>query len=553
MQKENKLTLPALFQDAVGKHGDRDALAFVGKTPLTYNKTNGKIQALMAYMEQLGLEPGDKAAILSSNMPNWGIAYLAIVSMGAVVVPLLPDFHPNEVRNILRHSESKVVFVSEGLRSKVPAMEESFLQRVLKIEDFSLINDGEGVPAFDETAEPQGNYRIEEQDPASIIYTSGTTGKSKGVMLTHRNIAFTAEQVLNIQPVTPEDRMLSILPLSHTYENTLGFLLPLFNGASIYYLSKPPTPSILVPAMKKVRPTLMLSVPMVIEKIYRNKILPGLTGKKHMRMLYGIPPIRKKLNRIAGKKLYETFGGRLKFFGIGGAKLDPKVEKFLQEARFPYAIGYGLTETSPLLAGTNAKNTRLQSTGPAMKGVELKIHNPDPTTGEGEVWARGDNVMMGYYKDPEKTREVLTEDGWFKTGDLGVFDKNDFLFIKGRLKNMIVGENGENIYPEEIESEINNFHHVVESLVVREKGKLVAMVHFNRDEIVQKYHELREEVHQYAEEKIEDLSKELREYINSRVNRFSRIQHVLVQYEPFEKTATQKIKRYLYNRLNNKN
>jgi len=297
----------------------------------------------------------------------------------------------------------------------------------------------------------------------------------------------------------------------------------------------------------------MLSVPMVIEKIYRNKILPGLTGKKHMRMLYGIPPIRKKLNRIAGKKLYETFGGRLKFFGIGGAKLDPKVEKFLQEARFPYAIGYGLTETSPLLAGTNAKNTRLQSTGPAMKGVELKIHNPDPTTGEGEVWARGDNVMMGYYKDPEKTREVLTEDGWFKTGDLGVFDKNDFLFIKGRLKNMIVGENGENIYPEEIESEINNFHHVVESLVVREKGKLVAMVHFNRDEIVQKYHELREEVHQYAEEKIEDLSKELREYINSRVNRFSRIQHVLVQYEPFEKTATQKIKRYLYNRLNNKN
>jgi len=553
MQTDIKLTFPSLFAEAVRKNGERDALAFVGKTPLTYNETYRHVRSLMAYMEQLGVVPGDKIAILSSNMPNWGIAYMAIASMGAIVVPLLPDFHPNEVRNILNHSESKALFVSKGLRSKVPAIDDSSLQHILKIEDFSNLSEEEGSPSFDENAEPKGSYQVEEHDPASIIYTSGTTGKSKGVMLSHRNISFTAQQVLNIQHVGPEDRMLSILPLSHTYENTLGLILPLFNGACIYYLNKPPTPSILVPAMKRVRPTLMLSVPMVIEKIYRNKIMPGLTGKKHMRMLYKIPPVRKKLNQVAGKKLRETFGGQLKFFGIGGAKLDPKVERFLQEARFPYAIGYGLTETSPLLAGTNAQNTRLQSTGPPMKGVELKIHNPDPSTGEGEIWARGDNVMMGYYKDKENTREVLTEDGWFKTGDLGVFDKDNFLFIKGRLKNMIVGENGENIYPEEIESEINNFHHVVESLVVREKGKLVAMVHFNREEIFQKYHELKEEVHQYAEEKIEDLSKELREYINNRVNRFSRIQHVLVQNEPFEKTATQKIKRYLYNRLNNRN
>jgi len=552
MQTDIRLTLPALFTEAVRKYGNRDALAYVGKTPLTYSETNRNIRALMAYMERLGVEPGDKVAILSSNMPNWGIAYLAIASMGAVVVPLLPDFHPNEVRNILNHSESKTLLVSQGLRSKAPSMEESFLKHILNIEDFSNLSNEENASSFDETAEPEGSYQVEEHEPASIIYTSGTTGKSKGVMLSHRNIAFTAQQVLNIQHVGPQDRMLSILPLSHTYENTLGFILPLFNGACVYYLNKPPTPAILVPAMKKVRPTLMLSVPMVIEKIYRNKILPSLTGKKHMRMLYSLPPIRKKLNKIAGKKLYETFGSRLKFFGIGGAKLDPKVEKFLQEAGFPYAIGYGLTETSPLLAGTNAQNTRLQSTGPAMKGVELKIHNPDPSSGEGEIWARGDNVMMGYYKDPEKTREVLTEDGWFKTGDLGVFDQDNFLFIKGRLKNMIVGENGENIYPEEIESEINNFRHVVESLVVREKGKLVAMVHFNREEIFQKYHELKEEVHQYAEERIDELSKELREYINSRVNRFSRIQHVFVQNEPFEKTATQKIKRYLYNKLSNR-
>jgi long-chain acyl-CoA synthetase len=287
---------------------------------------------------------------------------------------------------------------------------------------------------------------------------------------------------------------------------------------------------------------------MIIEKIYRSRVLPGITGKWYLKALYQVPAFRKKLHQAAGKKLMQTFGGRLRFFGIGGAKLDPQVEKFLREARFPYAIGYGLTETSPLLAGTNPSNTRLESTGPAMEGVELKIHQPDPVTGEGEIWARGDNVMMGYYKDPEQTSKVLTSDGWFKTGDLGVFGNDQFLFIKGRLKNMIVGENGENIYPEEIESVINNFKHVVESIVVREKGKLVAMVHFNRDEIFQKYQEFKEEVHQYAESRIEELRKELREYINARVNRFSRVQYVNVRNEPFEKTATHKIKRYLYNR-----
>ncbi|HNW51891.1 MAG TPA: AMP-binding protein, partial [Prolixibacteraceae bacterium] len=252
------------------------------------------------------------------------------------------------------------------------------------------------------------------------------------------------------------------------------------------------------------------------------------------------------LNRVIGKKLMDTFGGRLKFFGIGGAKVNPEVEQFLIEANFPYAIGYGLTESAPLLAGFDSYKGSFQTTGPVMEGVTLKIHNPDPVTGEGEIWAKGDNVMKGYYKEPEMTREVLVEGGWFRTGDLGCFDRKGFLSIKGRLKNMIVGSSGENIYPEEIEEIINRFKYVLESVVVQKKGKLVAMVHFNMDELQLKYSNLKEQANQMIDNYIEELSKELQEYVNSKVNKFSRVQLVVAQLEPFEKTATKKIKRFLY-------
>jgi long-chain acyl-CoA synthetase len=249
---------------------------------------------------------------------------------------------------------------------------------------------------------------------------------------------------------------------------------------------------------------------------------------------------------LAGKKLKETFGGELRFFGIGGAKLNKTVERFLIEAKFPYAIGYGLTETSPLLAGSNPRNFRLQSAGPAIEGIELIIHNPDKITGEGEIWAKGPNVMKGYYKEPGLTDEILTPDGWLKTGDLGVFDKDGYLYIKGRIRNMIVRSGGENIFPEEIESVINNFRNVADSLVLEQKGKLVAMVYFNRDEIKEQLRHQKEENMDYIEQEIEKLRIELQAYVNHRVNKFSQIQEVIVQAEPFEKTATLKIKRYLY-------
>jgi len=291
---------------------------------------------------------------------------------------------------------------------------------------------------------------------------------------------------------------------------------------------------------------MMLTVPLIMEKIYFNKILPTFRDNTILNLLYKISFFRKLLHATAGKKLVNTFGGHLKFFGIGGAKLNRSVERFLREAKFPYAIGYGLTETAPLLAGANPQKAVFESTGPAIEGIELIINNPDKKTGEGEIWAKGPNVMVGYYKEPEMTKEVLTPDGWFKTGDLGSFDRNNNLYIKGRLKNMIVGASGENIYPEEIESIINNFRFVVDSLVVQQKGKLVALVQINMEELEKKYQLLKQDMTQKVEDKVDEVLTELKLYVNSQVNKFSQIQKVVLQPDPFQKTATLKIKRFLY-------
>jgi long-chain acyl-CoA synthetase len=546
MNDFRELTIPALFNASVKDFGERGFLAMVGEEPVSYNEAKHQVVALISLFERLNIQPGDKVAILGTNMPNWVVSFLATTLMGAVVVPLLPDFLPKEIENILEHSGAKAIIASENLWPKLSDIATDTLQFRIGMEDFSVEGPIGNKVVYDSKAVSFEEYQVREEDLAAIIYTSGTMGKPKGVMLTHRNISFTGVKSRLIQPINETDRFLSILPLSHAYENTIGFILPMLCGSCIYYLGKTPTPAILLPALQVVRPTVMLSVPMIMEKIYRNRILPAFTSKWGMRLLYGIPLIRKKLNRIAGKKLMQTFGGEIKFFGIGGAKLDKTVEKFLLEARFPYAIGYGLTETSPLLAGANPQNTKLHSTGPAMEGVTLQINNPDPVTGEGEIWAKGPNVMAGYYKDPDLTKTVFSDDGWFKTGDLGVLDEQNYLYIKGRLKNIILGANGENIYPEEIESVINNFRFVVESLVVQKKGKLVAMVHFNQEEIALRYQHLKVDVSTYVENKIEELIAELQEYVNSRVNKYSRVQVVILQPVPFKKTPTLKIKRFLY-------
>lgn len=537
-------TIPFLFSETIKSFGKRNALAFVGEKPISYEGINEKVLSVMAFLEINGIVPGEKVSILSTNMPNWGITYFAIASMGAVVVPILPDFSSVEVANVINHSGAKVVFVSSSLLNKLEGINAPELKIQVLIDDFTPIGNTSQV-LYNELARPAKKYSVSETDLLSIIYTSGTTGKSKGVMLSHKNIIFNAIRAGMIHHMDENDKFLSVLPLSHTYENTLGLILPILNGSSIYYLRKPPTPAVLLPALEEIRPTTMLTVPLIIEKIYFNKILPAFREKYIIRLLYKVPPFRKLLNRVAGKKLMKTFGGNIRFFGVGGAKLNKTVEKFLVEARFPYAIGYGLTETSPILAGANPKNTVYESTGPAIKDIELIIHNPDRVTGEGEIWAKGPSIMMGYYNEPEMTKEVLTPDGWFKTGDLGVLDKKNNLFIRGRLKNMIVGASGENIYPEEIESVINNFRHVVESLVIEKKGKLVALVHINMEELEKKYQHLKDEAHK-LDEKVEEVLRDLKNYVNNRVNKFSQINKVEHHGEPFQKTATQKIKRFLY-------
>ena len=537
------LTIPAMLQASFRDFAKNQSLVFAGGENRTYAQLEIEVKKAALQLQALGVKKGDKIAILSLNMPQWGIAFFAASLTGAVVVPILPDFHAREIKNILDHAEVTAVYVSETLRIKLEPAEG---QTVIHIEQFTVVSES-ASPVFEEMDESKFVYpSIGEQDLASIIYTSGTTGQSKGVMLTHKNIVWTAQQCWLIQNIVPTDRFLSLLPLSHTFENTLVLIFPLKYGASVHYLHKPPVPAVLLAVLKQVRPTIMLIVPLIIEKIYKSKVLPQINGKFITRQLYKVPVFRKILHKMAGKKLYETFGGQLKFFGIGGAKLDDNVERFLMEGGFPLAIGYGMTECSPLLAGAGVGKTRFLSTGPSMPGVQLRIAAAHKKTGQGEIQVKGENVMLGYYKEPVITQQAFTEDGWLKTGDLGYFDKEQNLYIKGRIKNTILGASGENIYPEEIESVINRMEYVLESLVVQQKGSLVALVYLNMEELEKKYQYLKTEAVSFINERTEEILKEIQQKVNEEVNKFSRIQHVVLQPLPFEKTPTQKIKRFLY-------
>ncbi len=534
------LTLHSLIHYSILNFANKPAVSFVGGNPLTYAELGNKIESVSALLFSMGLKKEDKVALLSHNMPNWVVAYFSVVSKGMIIVPILPDFTRDEIENVMVHSEAKVLFVSERLLSRADGLELPYLQAKILIDNLSIISNKKELQA----AEKLPKINVKEDDTAAIIYTSGTTGRSKGVVLSHKSLTFTAMQSYTFHPINSSDVFLSLLPLSHTYENTIGMLYPIMYGSSIYYLEKPPTPAALLPALTKIRPTMMLSVPLIMEKLYKNQIQSKFSTSHFKSLIYKTPLFRKIIHHIAGKKLYETFGGRLAFFGIGGAKLDANVERFLKEAHFPYAIGYGLTETAPLLAGAGTHQTKLQSTGFAVQGVDLKINNPDKN-GVGEIWAKGPNVMKGYYKNPEATNEVLTVDGWFKTGDYGIFDANKRLYIKGRMKNTIVGASGENIYPEDIESVINNNKFVVESLVIEEDGFLVAKVLLDLESLEKSFEHLKSVIEDKREKHIH-WAQHLVKEVNAKLNRVSQIKRVDIIDEPFEKTASQKIKRFLY-------
>ncbi|MCQ2589427.1 MAG: AMP-binding protein [Treponema sp.] len=578
-------TFPSLLKNSVKKFRDRPALSLIGKPPYTYQQVSDISVNIAKMLQALNLKEGSKIAILSTGRPHWGISYFSIVNYGMIAVPLLPDFSETEITSIIEHCEVSAVIVEKKLYSKIEQIPAEKLPIIIDIEELQVIRHpdesmvNKTVSAF--IAEKTPEIKAREDDIASIIYTSGTTGRSKGVILTHRNLVWNAVQCQTVHRVNKLDRVLSFLPLSHVYEFTISFTLQLLNGASIYYLGKPPVVTALIPAFSTVQPTIVLSVPLVIEKIYKSKVLPTLTKNGIMKLLYAMHLTRKLLHRIAGNQLKKTFGGHIAFFGIGGAKVDPKVERFMKDAKFPYAIGYGLTETSPLLAGAGPKITIPGKIGPAMDGVDLCINNPDPKTGVGEVVAKSRGIMKGYYKDEELTKEVFTTEedsvgeGYFKTGDLGLLVKRHnkiYLELKGRNKNMILGSSGENIYPEDIEFILNQHPLVSESLVVEDDNGLVALVQIDEEKLEL---EAKERVKKQGNTNIleaamkipgnvaeavqktvggvmdsvayekEKLVNEIQFYVNSRVNKNSKVNKVQ-KIDGFEKTATQKIKRYLY-------
>ena len=536
-------TLYELVRNSVEKFASKVAFSMFEGDDVTYAEVGRRIEKVQEILTGAGLRAGDKVALLSSNMPNWGVCYFAVTSAGMVAVPILPDFSGEELDMIIAHSEAKALLVSDRLFTKLSKQTIERLNVVVRTKNLGVIAQrvrGEGTMAVPKP-----------DDLAVIIYTSGTTSKPKGVMLTHAALCAQVGISSGIFPVLPDDVFLSVLPLSHTYECSIGMIYPFSMGARVVYLDRPPTASALMPALRAVRPSVMLIVPLIIEKIYRHQVLAKFNSNGFWRTLYKVGFLRRYLHRVAGKKLLKLFGGRLRFLGIGGAKLDGGAEKFLLEAKVPYAIGYGLTETAPLLAGAAPSQVRLGSTGPQAPGVQLRLEHINPDTRQGEVVALTPSVMLGYFKNPEATKEVFTDDGWFRTGDLGEFDKDGWLYIKGRLKNMIVGPGGENIYPEDIETVLNSHVYIADSIVTEQEGRLVALVHFNRDEIeamVDNWREEWETQKEAWEAKTEQLKKEIMDFVNAKVNRFSRISEVVEEKDDFAKTPTHKIKRFLYNR-----
>ena len=548
MYQIESFTIPELVSKATERYAGRPALSMLGKDAVDYEELEPRARRIAATLGLLGIGQNDRVAILSENRPEWGLTLFGIALAGAVAVPILTDFTNEQIANILEHSAAAALVVSRRFLNKIQG--EGSKRILLSMEELEVMA-GHATPStasIDAAAEDFRLPTIVGDDLAAIFYTSGTTGRSKGVMLTHRNIIYDAWACRKFIVLNRRDRLLSILPLAHTYEFTIGFIIPMMHGSAVYYLDRPPSATALLPALKALRPTLVLSVPLVIEKIYRSNILPTLEGMK----AYKSPLLRPILERIAGIKLMKTFGGKIRFFGIGGAPVAADVESFLKRARFPYSIGYGLTETAPMVAGNKPGKVVTHTTGLAANGVEMRIGDKRPDTGEGEIQIRGPNVTPGYYKDPELTKTIFTEDGWFRSGDLGFMDERGRVTVRGRIKTMILGASGENIYPEEIEAVLNGSPFVLESLVYGDESGLTALVHLKPEVLADIEARVKdgidhaEEGIEHAEKAIAQLLDRIKKDANARLAAFTRLRNVNLQAEPFEKTPKQSIKRFLY-------
>ncbi|MCL2210447.1 MAG: AMP-binding protein [Treponema sp.] len=549
--KQTPFTLSGMCLASSAKYKEKTAFSM-----LRDNRICGKITYTMmgklslqigSLLNQINVKSGDRVLIYCENCPEWPLAYFGISFAGAVSVPVLTGFSAEQIKNIAAHCGISAAIVSRALAEKflqndlsdIPAV---IIDSMSEDKDSNLeisisLNGYEKRVCIPPVNEHSTCLCDDPDALATIIYTSGTQGNSKGVMLSGRNLISSALSSLFFIKLLPSDRLLSALPLSHSYECSLGLIAPLICGSSITYLDRPPSPSVLLPAFKILRPTVITTVPLLIEKIYSNAIAPKLQASR----LYKLKVTRPLARWIAGRKLLSALGGKMRFFGIGGAPLSEEVEKFLNSIRFPYAHGYGLTEAAPLVAGNKLFKNTFRSVGSAPAGVKIRIGECESLfadggydPGEGEIQVTGPNVMMGYYNDEKLTAEAFTCDGWLRTGDLGWFDKKGKLHIRGRLKALILGPSGENIYPEEIENLLSASHLVEESLVYSgKKGEIVALV-------------ILSEAAKSAAGAVEHALEELRAFVNNKLAAFSRINKIIIKNDPFEKTPTMKIKRYLY-------
>lgn len=552
------MTLNYIIDSSRAKYGTEPAIGMAMEEPLSYEVFHRRIISLAAKMKKEGVSKGDHVAILAENSHNWGTAYLAIVRIGAIAVPILPDLPEADVHHILKEMKTKILFTTQKQTEKVYELKQKTLKKIITLDDYIGISGIIEITKFSEyLQEAEEEFfkteledeiefpTVEEDDVASILYTSGTSGYSKAVMLSHKNLTSNAYAASGLAEVGVGDVFLSILPMSHTYEFTCGFILPLLMGCRVAYAGKTPTPAILQKLCQHEKPTVIFGVPLVLEKIFKKRVVPKIEGSALLKLVCRTGFGRKIIYKKIGSKLLDFFGGRLKFMGVGGAALNPEVEKFLVEAQFPYLIGYGLTESAPLLAGgpLGDKTITPGSTGKPIPGVEIKIVNPDPKTGVGEIYGCGPNVMKGYFNDEDATQEALTKDGWLATGDQGLLDEAGNLHIRGRSKNVIVMASGENVYPETIEHKMNAYSWVIESLVLENNGRLDAWIYPDYELIdEQTADQSRTQRHQFIEKRIEEMRREL----NDQLPKHARITKIFERREPFIKTATHKIKRYLY-------
>lgn len=547
-----KQNLTEIIQNSIIKNWDILSMSDYRGSGYTFAEVAEKIARLHLLFEACGVAHGEKISLVGKNSANWGVSYLATITYGAVIVPILPDFKSNDIHHIVNHSDSVLLMAADSIYDTLDLGKMSLLKGVLSLNDFSLLSDNgnketalavSGLDNAFKARYPEGlkpeNVRykpVPNSDLAVISYTSGTTGFTKGVMIHHNSLVANVVYANENMPLEPGDAIVSFLPLAHAYGCAFEFLWPFTLGCQITFLTKTPSPQVILQAFKEIRPRLVLSVPLVIEKIYKKQILPAL-DKPLIKVLFKLPVLNKVVHKKIYDKLFQSFGGNFHEIVIGGAALNKEVEEFLHMIRFPFSIGYGMTECGPLISYAGWEKTKLGSAGKIVDTMEVKIDSADPYNIDGEIMVRGENVMLGYYKNEDATRSSIDEEGWLHTGDLGVIDKENFIFIKGRSKSMILGPSGQNIYPEEIEALLNNRNLVQEALVVEKNGLITAMIYPDYEAIDKqgvKENELNEILEQHKKE------------INALLPAYMNISKIKIVPEEFEKTPKRSIKRFLY-------